>query len=294
MWRWSFALVVVARVAAADPEPIRLAYDAPAGCPAEADVVARLADHASMRRVSAGAAREFSLAIAHDEAGFRGVLAVHDGAAPAATRDVAAASCDEVVSALVLVAALAIEERAPSVVEPAPPPEPRHAATETPWRLAVGAGVARYSGMTPSALFGVPIYVAASHGRQQLRATFDTTASDDVAMASFRWTAGRIEGCPIAWQLGAFSAAPCAGVQLGALRGSGATAMGATTGTRPWIAPELVGRLAVRFGRAALELEGTAAAPLVRDRYYLAPSTTIHQVPALAYGVATSVAIEFR
>src|SRR6267142_893051 len=114
---------------------------------------------------------------------------------PPATRDVTAATCGEVVTALVLVAALAIEERAPEATLALTPPAapPRHDPGDTRWRLALGAGVARYVGMTPSARLGVPIHVAASHGHQQLRATFDTTTSDDIAMASFRWTAGRIE-----------------------------------------------------------------------------------------------------
>jgi len=55
-----------------------------------------------------------------------------------------------------------------------------------------------------------------------------------------------------------------------------------------------VARLAVRLGPVALEIEGTAAAPLVRDRYYLAPASTVHQVPDVAFGVGTSIAFEFR
>src|SRR5882724_10437699 len=124
IWR-AIAFTVTAgaaRVAAAEPEPIRITYAAPAGCPGEAEVVARLDTRASATRVPDGAhgTRTFALTIARDADGFRGSIAVDDtaGGTPAA-REVMAATCDEVVGALVLVAALAVQERAAT---PAPAP----------------------------------------------------------------------------------------------------------------------------------------------------------------------------
>jgi hypothetical protein len=287
------------RVAAADPEPIRITYDAPSECPAESALIAELGQHARFARVEAADARVFGLAIVREDSGFHGELVVQRGGEVAAKREVSAASCDEVFTALVLVAALAVEEAtpprpsavqaAPSSPRPATPPE-----RELPWRLELGAGVARYSGVTPSVRFGVPIYLAASHGRQQARATFDTTGSDDLAVASFRWTAGRIDGCPYAWSLGRLAATPCIGLQIGALTGKGTTLDHAASETRPWIAPDLVARLAVQVGRAHFEVEGTLAAPIERDRYYVGMMTTVHRVAALSEGVATTVAIQFR
>jgi hypothetical protein len=293
--RWLvLAMVVAARVAAADPEPIRITYDAPAECPAESDAIARLNERAPVTRVASGPVRTFALAITRDAEGFHGELAVHRGDDAPAVRDVTAASCDDAVTALVLVAALAIEERtpAPAIVAPPPPPAPVH--TATPWRFAAGAGVALYTGMTPSARLGVPLYLDARRGHLELRATFDTTTSDDLQTASFRWTEGRVEGCPYAWTLGRIDLAPCAGVQIGALTGTGMMLTQASSTTRPWLAPEAAGRIGVRLGRFELEAEGTAALPLVRDLYYIGPMTTVHQVPVLTYGVATSIAIAFR
>jgi hypothetical protein len=302
-----FAGLTAARVAVADPEPIRISYAAPGGCPAETEMVAQLAQHAAITRVDTGDARSFDLAITRDVTGFHGELVVaRSGDAPA-KREVSAPSCDEVVTALVLVAALAIEEHPPGpptvpLDRPPSPPEVHRVVgrvqlptADTPWRFAIGAGVARYAGITPSVRFGVPIYINASRGPRQVRATFDTTTSDDLASASFRWTAGRVEGCPHTWSSGRFAAAPCAGVQIGVLYGKG-TAMVAnsTSDKRPWIAPELVARLAVALGHAQAEVEGTVAAPLERDRYYFAPMTTVHRVAALTEGVAISLAIQFR
>jgi hypothetical protein len=301
---WFGCILVVglaAGVAGADPEPIRITYAAPPECPGEAEVVAELGQHARIARVDTADARTFALAIVRDDAGFHGELVVQHADDAPAKREVSAASCDEVVTALVIVAALAVEER------PVPPPRavqvrapssgqpPARRNFETPWRVALGAGVARYSGITPSVRFGVPIFLAVSHGHQQVRATFDTTTSDDLAVASFRWVAGRIDGCPYVWSSGRFAAAPCAGIQLGALTGKGTTLVDHAAGdTRPWIAPEMVARVAVRLGRAQIEVEGTLAAPIERDHYYIGSMTTVHRVAALTEGVATSVAIQIR
>lgn len=285
------ALVLgVARAASAEPEPIRIEYTAPLGCPAEPDVVHRLVDRASVARIDAPGERVFALTITSDETGFRGELAVRGS--EVTTREVTGATCDETVAALVLVAALAVEERASAAPAP-PPPPPRPSPRGASWRLAIGAGVARYEGMTPSAIYGVPIHVAATRERVQLRLTFDATGSDQLAMTEFRWTAGRIDACPYVIAAGRIELAPCAGFGAGVLTGKGTNVGQAASDTRPWLAPELAGHVALQLGRAALEVEGTAAAPLVRDRYYIAPSTTVHQVPAVAFGVGADVALRF-
>ena len=279
------ALMAWPLVAIADPEPIRIEYSAAPGCPSAADVVARLRERASIRRVDADA-RVFAFAIAPDGAAYRGELAVRD-AGDVTSREVTAASCDEVVHALVVVAALAIEER---VAARRAEPVLEHPAR---WQLAFGTGFARYAGVTPSARLGIPVHLEVGRGNQALRATFDVTARDDVAMASFQWLAGRLEACPYVWRIGRFTAAPCAGLQAGVLRAEGTVAFEAMSRTRPWLAPELVGRVGVTLGRFHVELEGLVAAPLVRDRYYIAPATTIHQVPAAAFGLGSNVAIDF-
>ena len=276
--------VLTARVAHADPEPIRIAYSAPAGCPSEAEVIARLEAQAEIRPVSDASARSFAFSIATGQVGdgFRGELAVTGGGTPAA-RVVTGGTCRETVAALVLVAALAVEERAPA--RPA-----EHAAV--PWQLAFGAGFARYDGMTPSALYGVPLSLAASHGRAELRVAFDATTSDAGAMATFHWLAGRIEACPYVPRIGRFELAPCAGLQAGAVTSRGTAVGQASSDTRPWLAPELAGHVALRIGRVAVEVEATAAAPIVRDRYYIAPSTTVYQVPRVAFGVGAGLAVQ--
>jgi hypothetical protein len=293
-WAVVVAVASLASRAGAEPETAAIHYTAPAGCPAEAEVLARLGEHAPVTRVEAANVRVFDLAITAVDAGFRGALSVRELGGAATTREVAAPTCDDVVTALLLVAALAIEDRAaePIVVPVRGQPAAARGAPER-WHLAFGAGIARYAGVTPGALVGVPLYISAAHGRARGRATFDATATDDLGTTSFRWIAGRLDGCPYVWAAGRFEIAPCAGVQVGALTGKGTMIAAAAKDTRPWLAPELIARIGVRAGRARVELEATAAAPLVRDHYYIAPSTTVHEVPPIAYRLAATGAIEF-
>src|SRR4051812_6825677 len=120
---WAVVVVVAsfASRATAEPETVAIHYAAPAGCPAEAEVIARLAEHAPVTRVEAGNVRVFDLAITVADEGFHGALSVREPAGAATMREVSAPTCDDVVTALVLVAALAIEDH---VVEPVVVPVP--------------------------------------------------------------------------------------------------------------------------------------------------------------------------
>jgi hypothetical protein len=276
--------------ALADPAAISVTYAAPSECASEAEVRARLADHAMARDSSTVPAVDVT--ITHGADGFRGEMSLRVNDKPPAMRTVTGASCDEVVTALVLVATLAIETRAPRA-----PAEPRAvesppAVHALPVHFALASGVARYVGVTPSPRVGVPISIAARRGGQELRVTFDVIGRDEGAMATFRWTAGRVQACPFVLRFGALEASPCAGVQVGALTGQGMTA-DAATDTQPWIAPELAARLAVVVGPARVEVEAAAAAPLFRDHYYIAPATTVHRTARVVSGLGAGLAVDF-
>ena len=289
-------LLVLGAEAAAAPVPIT--YSAPPECPAQASVEAAIA-----AKLAQGAAPgRVAITIQGDDiVGYHGALVVGSGEG-GARRDVQGATCDETVAALVLVAAIAIEaSAAPRAAPPArpapppapppvpPPPRPSHPARV---RLSAGAGFARYSGMTPSALYVVPLHVAARRKSFELRASFDATRRDDLATSTFRWTAGRIDACYDVLATARFAIAPCGGLQVGALTSKGRMVDAIDGDTRPWLAPALTARASVRLGPAAFAVEALAAAPLVRDRYYIAPSTTIHQVPWIAFGVGAGVAVQ--
>jgi len=117
--------LVPARAAAADSEPIRIVFHAPAACPDEAAFTAQVTARTARARIAAAGevARTFTISITAQEARTRGTLRIDDPAGSPATRVVSGVTCEEVVSALGLITALAIDPRAstaPTPLAPAP------------------------------------------------------------------------------------------------------------------------------------------------------------------------------
>lgn len=283
-----------------EPEAISVTYVAADGCPDEAEFFAGLAARAHVRRSEAPAARRFAVVIDADAGGsLRGVLTVTDPDGNASTREVPGATCAEISSALQLVAALAIEERASRAAVPVRvPPAPVRAASAAParrrpWQVTVGAGVEQYRGATPSAVLGMPVTVELGHpGGVTLRATFARTLRDELPTSAFRWTAGRLDICPFALRFARLQAGPCAGVEVGAVTSRGVGVDMATHDLRPWLAPDASLRVRASAGRFGLELEATLAVPVVRDRYYIAPDTTVHHVGPVTTALGASLTVD--
>jgi hypothetical protein len=109
--------------AAADAEPIRIEYRAPASCPGEADFAAQVTGRTTRARLASPGetARTFTIEITASGGAIRGKLTIDK---PRAVREVKGGTCDEVISALGLVTALAIDPRASTAPKPPPPPPP--------------------------------------------------------------------------------------------------------------------------------------------------------------------------
>lgn len=305
---WVGALVIAwFGPAAADvrAEDIRITYAAPEGCGSADEFFAQLAARATVNRVETAPARSFEITIAQDPAGVvHGTLAIRS-AAGESVREVDGASCAETIAALVVVASLAVSaerEAAPPIVEPPPPPivvappPPPLVRVHDRW-LAVGSGLGRYSGVLPEPVFGVPVFVAIGHASgPQLRVGFARTATQEAMLTAgtseFRQTIGRLDARPIAFTRGAFELAPSIGIEAGALSAHGTQVGSPAGGMRPWVAPDVAVRAGVHVGRFALELEGLLSIPLVRDRYFIAPGATVHQVPVVTFGVGLALIVE--
>ena len=295
------ALVALPTVAVAEvDEEIGLVYSAPKSCPSADEFFARVAARAPARRVGAARERTFEVTIESTQAGSHGALAIRtsDGLT---VREVDGATCDETVSALVVVAALAIVAgRSPA---PAPAPELRatsarpDARERPPW-LAIGSGLARYHGVVPDWVYGVPAFVEIGrrHG-PRMRVSLARTQAQQrvmpVGATEFRWTVGRVDLSPLTIARGRFDVAPSIGVEAGVLDGRGTKVAMPGGGSRLWLAPELALRLRLRVDRFALEIEGNVAAPLIRDRFFIAPGTTVHEVPRLTTGIGLTLAVGF-
>lgn len=133
-WPWvvGAALLLSTGVAAGagdDVEPIRVEFHAPSGCPGAASFFDQVrARTAKVRAAAPGEqARTFTITVVEDARKVRGRLTIEDPPAPPASREVSGEQCSEIVSALALITALAVDPRAstaPPASLPAPPPAP--------------------------------------------------------------------------------------------------------------------------------------------------------------------------
>jgi len=194
------AMLATAGAARADgpaptEEAIRITYDGPAACTTEEAFFAQVAARTPRARLAGrdARARTFMVSLTKgSEASFgRLVMRAPDGAE--SERDVTGDTCDEVVSALALVCALAVDPQAstrrlPASPPPPPPPPPVVAlppppapavvtppAADTPfvpprdmpagevrrWHLALALDASLAAGVSPSPLFGTPVTVEA-------------------------------------------------------------------------------------------------------------------------------------
>src|SRR5688572_10869341 len=116
--RLALACASVASVARAAPEPIALHYQAVGGCPNPEFFASQVtARTAQVRFDDPGAAGSFRVVVHSTGSGYAGVLSVIDRNGKESVRRFEAESCDNVVVALALVAALAIDPNAVATPE---------------------------------------------------------------------------------------------------------------------------------------------------------------------------------
>jgi hypothetical protein len=131
-WSWAVALALLFLAASArgsDVEPIHIAFVAPSGCPDATSFLEQVrARTLKARRAEAGeSARTFTVTVTQQAQRIHGRLKIEDPPAPPSVRDVSGEQCSEIVSALALITALAIDPRAstaPQATLPAPPKPP--------------------------------------------------------------------------------------------------------------------------------------------------------------------------
>jgi hypothetical protein len=293
-------------------EPIRVDYASPPGCPSEEDFLAGvLARTARARRApDRGPASTFVVTLEGTHGESTGHLVLRRAGVAETERDVTGDTCEEVASALALIAALAIDPNASTSPVPTPPPvvpttdasretmktpAPREAPAapkpEAEWQFGASVGASVTAGVAPEALVGVPIAVhavapASAPIGPTFHLAFERTSSGAVDVqggaATFTWTVAVVEGCPHRWRWGAVGVEPCLRFEGGALRGQGSRINPAREDTRGWFALGAIGRAEWTFaGPLFLEIETGLRAPFVRTTYYFEPDTTIYRAPAI-------------
>jgi hypothetical protein len=227
-------------------DAVRLEYHAPPECPSEPVFVGRVRERSLHERpaVPGELARSFVVTVSLDESGALARVDFVDPDGSAISRSVRGATCDEVVSGIALVTALAIDARAtsepaapapaPSAAPPPPPapPPPRATPKATPaleqprFGAGLGAGYVSYAGPTGALVLDVFFSAALSeHGPGARLSAFHFRADivDAEREAQLRAYGGRLEGCPVTLSLPPFFAEPCLGTGLAALFSSGVT-----------------------------------------------------------------------
>ena len=226
-------------------------------------------------------------------------------------------TCSDVVDALALMVALAIDPGAVNPVPAAPSaraPEVLSAAASAPASsLAPAARSHDDGGMLGGVDFAVatdvmPQLVLAGSPYVGWRATgarlfapsfrlsFILAGSGTLDVtggtARFTWTVGRLDGCPIAWPRGALRVSECVRLEGGTLEVAGG--MGVTaprSSPRGWAAIGPLARAEWSFlPPVFVDAEAGALVRVTQDRFYFNPGmTTAFEVPAL--GVTAGVGV---
>src|SRR5262249_22451560 len=115
--------------AASEPvRAIRVAYEAVDGCPASDAFVGEIRARTPLVRIAQGAetAVEIAVRVAREEGGARGRLELRMPDGEPSARGLVGATCEQVVSGLALIAAVALDPNASvaALVSPAPEPVP--------------------------------------------------------------------------------------------------------------------------------------------------------------------------
>ena len=303
--------------ARAEPGPalvVSLDDRAPGGCPDAASFRRQVSGRtARVQFADARAVAELSWTVVIQQAagGTRGALSVSGGELGKLERKVDAESCDQVVTALALVAALSVDPEAslsappqpppPALVEkpppPAPPPEPRtRVRVSLGLALTVRSGLGQQLSWAPRPFVGISFRSAGGHtwglGLSAMQVHGDAAAP--VGQADFTWSLGRLEAFPVRWGGASLRFEPALFVEAGQVRAQGVAVTPAAEVRRPALLLGALGRLSVlAFDLLLVQLEGGPAFPVVRDRFYLQENTTVFRAPPVAGFAAVGVGLEF-
>jgi hypothetical protein len=239
------------------------------------------------------------------------VLEIRPASGAVSSREVPGEACEDVIAALALVAALAIDPHASTrpvaelEVAPAPtapaesaaPLPPLPAAPRAPaWRASGGTAIGARTAIAPSVATSGFVFAGLDLDRDALvapslrlafGATLSQAAPGPVGSVSFGWQGGRAEICPLRVAFGPrLDARPCAAFELGALSAAASGVPEARSEARVWAAAAGGWRLEWEMvrGTVFVELAGEVAVPFARDRFYFGPDATIYEVPAVGAG----------
>lgn len=275
-------------------EPFRLVWSSSAGCGDARGFSSELKSRTALLRdaVRGEHAITFIVETFREREGVRGQLTVRKPGGELSVREVPGASCEEVESAMALIAALMVDPLATG--SPRPPRRPEAAPEPKPapaygWR--VEHRLIGQSAVAPQVAWGqagqLMVTREASAWRPSLALSAHVaraTTSAPSGSAELEWAVAQLSVCPLGVQPSArWDLRACAALQLGRLRGTGfETASPASTSVF-WSAAGL--QLEARWELLEplwVGWEGALTFPFTRERFFLEPEETLHRIPFLA------------
>jgi hypothetical protein len=297
-------------------ESFRLVWSSSAGCGSRYSFLKELEN----RTTRLHEAREDEHAITlivetfRTDSGVRGQLTVRKPDGDLSVREVPGADCAEVESGMALIAALMVDPLAASLDRVPSRPLPTQAvrapdAKPTPgaplvsrWSLRVEQRLMGRTAVAPGWTWGPAVGAMLTREASPFRPSVALSVHDARATvvkrqgsAELEWRAAELGLCPIAAPVGeAWDLRACASFQLGRLRGAGFDTVKPAKKRILWASAGV--QLAVRYrivGPLWLGLEGAVNFPFTRERFYLDPGLTLHQVPAWGVSAGLGVGVRF-
>ena len=301
-----FAAAAAAGAAHADQdkaeEVVELRYTAPPGCPTRDTAVGLIRERTPAVRFAAGARRVFAISVTAGEHGYTGALVVD----ATADKQLTAQRCDDLVTALALVIALAIDPSAaapraePAAVPPMPPVPPVPPPPPPPprtWTLDASLAGMLGAGTTPDPLLAGSLAARATW--PALAAELAVVAGRDStreaeASATFTRIIARPAACRLAIRRG-LELGGCGHAELGVVRATGDDIINSRGLTRMWVAVGAHGtmRWPASKSRGFLQLQLGVTVPITRDRYRFMPGILIHELPPVTGWLGVGVGLRF-
>jgi hypothetical protein len=318
--RMAFLVLLVARAsfsmaAPPDLEPLRTELTIPVSCPAAPALLERVRTHSSrVREARPGeSARVLHVTVTPGAGGFVAELSLVDEG-EALERRVPGKTCEEVLAAVALIAALAIDARrgepassatpeadgaAALAVAPRDRPLPRAPVVEPPIdggpdvakpsRVAVGFGTSVEAQSLDALVLGNALWLEAALRsrlapslRLRLARGRSFTVDPQGRAASFRLSTAALEGCVAMNDSRVLQLRPCAQIAGGGIEGASSAFPPTVRELRPWasLGALLQGKWFV-LGPLSLEASLGLTVPLVRDEFFFRPGSVIYRAPPL-------------